>query len=249
MLNNTNRKAMNINKLNNNLGQVLKGTDADNFSKMLDNFRFTSTSTTQQQPTMPVINVSPVQVVQIDKEGEIKEMVKKAINNQLKERNTETKVVIQEKEQEQEKEKEEKPEMVIKRKSKKKNRNLRSFTIYNISKNLNCKVTINEGRYRASNPQDAARKAFNRYCNKHNKQSSECEYFLTVKETTRGSNGDLNTYKMIRTKLKKPLVRFAGTSREYFIKYGVDVEPVQTPDACYRNQIDSKKKKSLKSSK
>jgi hypothetical protein len=242
MFNNTNKKAMNINKLNNTFGQVIKGTDAESFSKMLENFRFTSTAAAAPAPApqIPVINVSPVQVVQVDKKNNIERIVKEAMSKYVPELPKTQPESVPEPE----------PILPKKKKSKKKsNKQSRSFTIYSISKTLNCKEIINEGRYRANNPVDAARKAFNRFCNKKTKKPSECSYFLTVKETTRGSSGELNTYKLVRTKLDKPLVRFAGTPNEYLIKYGVDVEAVQTPSDCSRNNIDSNKKKSVKNSK
>lgn len=232
-----------------NVGKVVKDTEAENLSKMLDNFKYGSSPQTQQQPmTMPTINVSPVQVVQIDQDKLMKKNVNKLVKNALNKYITEKKI----------KKKKKSPVLkpdvsfpspVLKPQKTKKKRDFRSFTIFTISKNLECKKVINEGRYRSSNPQDAARKAFNRYCNKSNQTEKTCAYFLTVKETTRGSEGDLNTYKMNRTKLKQPIVMFPGTPREYFIKYGTDVEAVQTPKNCIRNKIGSESKSLNKSKK
>ena len=254
------KKISDNNKKDMNVGKVVKDTEAENLSKMLDNFKYGSSPKTQQQPmTMPTINVSPVQVVQIDQDKLMKKnvnkLVKKALNKYITEKKIKKKKtspvvkppvdvpspVV--------KPPVDVPSPVVKPKKTKKKRDLRSFTIFTISKNLECKQLINEGRYRSSNPQDAARKAFNRYCNKSNQTEKTCAYFLTVKETTRGSDGDLNTYKMVRTKLKKPIVMFPGTPREYFIKYGTDVEAVQTPKNCIRNKIGSESKSLNKSKK
>ena len=254
------KKISDNNKKDMNVGKVVKDTEAENLSKMLDNFKYGSSPQTQQQPmTIPTINVSPVQVVQIDQDKLMKKnvnkLVKKALNKYITEKNIKKKKkspvvkppvdvpspVV--------KPPVDVPSPVVKQQKTKKKRDLRSFTIFTISKNLECKQLINEGRYRSSNPQDAARKAFNRYCNTSNQTEKTCAYFLTVKETTRGSDGDLNTYKMTRTKLKKPIVRFPGTPREYFIKYGTDVEAVQTPKNCIRNKIGPESKSLNKSKK
>lgn len=47
------------------------------------------------------------------------------------------------------------------KKSLKNKKNPRTFTIYNISKHLNCREDKYEGRYRASNFRNAAQKAYN----------------------------------------------------------------------------------------
>jgi len=243
------KKISDNNKKDMNVGKVVKDTEAENLSKMLDNFKYGSSPQTQQQPmTMPTINVSPVQVVQIDQDKLMKKNVNKLVKKALNKYITEKKIK-KKKKSPVVKPPVDVPSPVVKPKKTKKKRDLRSFTIFTISKNLECKQLINEGRYRSSNPQDAARKAFNRYCNKSNQTEKTCAYFLTVKETTRGSDGDLNTYKMVRTKLKKPIVMFPGTPREYFIKYGTDVEAVQTPKNCIRNKIGSESKSLNKSKK
>ena len=276
------KKISDNNKKDMNVGKVVKDTEAENLSKMLDNFKYGSSPQTQQQPmTMPTINVSPVQVVQIDQDKLMKKNVNKLVKKALNKYITEKKIKKKKKSPVVKpavnvpspvvkppvdvpspvvkppvdvpspvvKPPVDVPSPVVKPKKTKKKRDLRSFTIFTISKNLECKQLINEGRYRSSNPQDAARKAFNRYCNKSNQTEKTCAYFLTVKETTRGSDGDLNTYKMVRTKLKNPIVMFPGTPREYFIKYGTDVEAVQTPKNCIRNKIGSESKSLNKSKK
>lgn len=263
--------------------KVIKDNEADNFSKMLENFRY-STSPNQKQQSIPSIHVAPVQVINFDQEKileknvnklvksaldkyKLGEETKEEINNLIEDDVTkpepEAEAVepksVAEPEPEAEAVKPEpepapvaealaEPEAkklkksVSKKKTKKK-KNLRSFTIFNISRNLNCKEELNEGRYRAKDPQSAAKKAFNRFCNRTNQNEKKCNYFLTVKETTRGSNGDLNTYKMMRVKLPKPIVRLAGTPDEYLNRYGTEMEPVQTPKSCYRNKLGNKSKK------
>ena len=246
--------------------KVIKDNEADNFSKMLENFRY-STSPNQKQQTIPSIHVAPVQVINFDQEKilekNVNKLVKSALDkyklgettqdeiNKLIEPVAEEAVgeevgeeaVAEEAVAEEAVAEAKKLKKPVSKKKTKKKKNLRSFTIFNISRNLNCKEELNEGRYRAKDPQSAARKAFNRYCNRTNQKEKECNYFLTVKETTRGSNGDLNTYKMMRIKLAKPVVRFAGTPKEYLNKYDTEMEPVQTPKSCYRNKLGNKSKK------
>jgi hypothetical protein len=57
-------KKQEIQSLDSSLGKVLKGSHADEFSDVLENFKF-SKDTTKPSTQMPVINVSPVQIVQM----------------------------------------------------------------------------------------------------------------------------------------------------------------------------------------
>jgi len=283
--------------------KVIKDSEADNFSKMLENFRYSTTPNQNQQ--VPSIHVAPVQVINFDQEKILEKNVNKLVKNALEkyqpsendpkdeidkiiaeplvksplepkaesplepkaESPLEPKAksplepksepplepkaesLLEPKDESPLEPKDEsplEPKAEPKKKSKKKTKkkkNLRSFTIFNISRNLNCKEELNEGRYKAKDPQSAAKKAFNRYCNRTNQKEKECSYFLTVKEITRGSNSDLNTYKMMRVKLPKPIVRFAGTPKEYVNRYDTDLEAVQTPKSCYRNKLGNKSKK------
>jgi hypothetical protein len=54
-------------------------------------------------------------------------------------------------------------------------------------------------------PASAARKAGNKLC-RYKKINGSCIWFITVRERTQGSNDNEHTYKVIRHKLKEPLV-------------------------------------------
>jgi hypothetical protein len=54
-------------------------------------------------------------------------------------------------------------------------------------------------------PASAARKAGNKLC-RYKKIKGVCVWFITVRERTQGSNDTERTYKVIRHKLKEPLV-------------------------------------------
>ena len=103
----------------------------------------------------------------------------------------------------------------------------RSFTIYNISKHLNCRELNNEGRYRASNHRNAALKAF---INKTKNKEGPITYYITINEP---SSSIVKTFKMVRDTMLK-----------------LNIEPVETPSNCVRNLLNSKsKRKSKKQSK
>jgi hypothetical protein len=60
-------------------------------------------------------------------------------------------------------------------------------------------------------PASAARKAGNKLC-RYKKLTGACVWFITVREKTQGSNDTERTYKVIRYKLKEPLVIGEGDS-------------------------------------
>ena len=90
---------------------------------------------------------------------------------------------------------------------------------------------MNIGRYRAGDPLSAARKGFNRYC-RTKKINKLCEFFITIKETTRGSSNNLFSYKAVRKLRQRPVVMFPGTQREYMIEHRTNIEPIEVPQAC-----------------
>lgn len=79
----------------------------------------------------------------------------------------------------------------------------RSFTIKNISSNKKIKSKLN-GRYISKSPINAAKKALNHEC-RESKIKGVCTFNITIKETTEGSKKNEYTYKVKRSKLKKPL--------------------------------------------
>ena len=94
----------------------------------------------------------------------------------------------------------------------------RSFCISAVQNVSGCVTKFAKGRYLSSNPGSAAKKAFTRLCNLKNIKG-KCTFVVTVKETTKGSNGKEFTYKIERTKLKKPLVMMEGTDKEFKIEF------------------------------
>ena len=109
----------------------------------------------------------------------------------------------------------------------------RSFTVVNISKHGGCKTKFNEGRFINRHPTGAAKKAFNEHCRVKNIRGV-CVFHITLKETTRGSEGELFSYKLRRNKLKKPIIRFEGTPKQFLIEYKTKIESVDTPTTCTR---------------
>lgn len=95
----------------------------------------------------------------------------------------------------------------------------RTFTIYNISKNLNCRELNNEGRYRASNHRNSAIKAFT---NKTKNKEGSITYYITINEP---ASGIVKTFKI---------------SRDAMLK--LNIEPVETPGNCVRNSLKTKSK-------
>lgn len=103
----------------------------------------------------------------------------------------------------------------------------RSFTIYNISKYLNCRELNNEGRYRASNHRNAAIKAF---INKTKNKEGAITNYITINEP---ASGIVKTFKISRDSMLK-----------------LNIETVETPGNCVRNSLKTKsKRKSKKQSK
>ena len=102
----------------------------------------------------------------------------------------------------------------------------RSFTIYNISKYLNCKELNNEGRYRASNHRNAAIKAF---INKTKNKEGPIKNYITINEPASG------------------IVKTFQISRDSMLK--LNIETVETPSNCVRNLLKTKYKRKSKSKK
>ena len=94
----------------------------------------------------------------------------------------------------------------------------RSFCISAVKNVSGCVTKFSKGRYLSSNPGSAAKKAFTRLCNLKNIKG-KCTFIVTIKETTKGSKGKEFTYKIERTKLKKPLVMMEGTDKEFKIEF------------------------------
>jgi hypothetical protein len=240
---NTNIKS--LNSLNTSLGGILKGTHADEFSKVLENFKFSHSdkpvaAVTPVAAPPPIINVSPVQVVQLDKKCNKPKVITKYIVRYKTKSKKKTKTESNKKTKTKSNKKNKKKPVVVVEEKKKPSRKMkpasvaeRSFTIVNISKHGGCKTKFNEGRFINRNPAGAAKKAFNEHCRVKNIRGV-CVFHITMKETTRGSDGDIFSYKLRRNKLKKPIIRFEGTSKQFEIEYKTEIKSVDTPTTCTR---------------
>jgi hypothetical protein len=239
-----------LQSLNSGLGDVLKGTHATEFSDVLENFKFSKNTAPQVIPPAapaPIINVSPVQVVQMGNKSDMNNMksqmneLKKEINSLKKPSAVKTKKPSAVKTKKPSAVKTKKPSVVKnekpsvvknKKPSVVKNKEpKRSFTTVSISKHGNCPTKFNEGRFLSRNPAGAAKKAFNEHCRVKNIRGI-CALHVTLKETTQGSQNKLFTYKLQRRKLEKPIVRLEGTDKQFLIEYTIKVKSVPTPTIC-----------------
>lgn len=93
----------------------------------------------------------------------------------------------------------------------------RSFKVISVHKNDGSTIPFKPGRYISSTPMGAAKKAFTKLCNSRSKKILR----ITIQESTSQSNGKQFSYQIQRTKLKTPIVRFAGTDKEFKIRYSV----------------------------
>ena len=107
----------------------------------------------------------------------------------------------------------------------------RSFTVVQVGKHGGCKTKFRGGKYVSKAPVSAAMKAFSSFC-KYKRIRGVCTLFVTLQETTRGSNGKMYTYKLNRYRLKEPLIRFEGTDKEYVIQYTRKAKAVAVPPSC-----------------
>ena len=103
---------------------------------------------------------------------------------------------------------------------------MRFFTVVQAKKSNGCLTKHKEGRYKGRAPVDAAKKAFNELC-RVKKIRGVCTMVITVRETTQGSDKKLFTYKLMRHKLKEPIV-LQGASGEYKIEYKISAKSQKT---------------------
>ena len=108
---------------------------------------------------------------------------------------------------------------------------MRTFKVIDVRKHGGCKTKFKEGRYTSSTPMGAAKKTFTRLC-KLKKIRGRCTLIVTVQETTLGSNKKQFSYKLSRKLLKKPIIRLAGTDKEFKIKYKVQANAVKKVSKC-----------------
>ena len=127
----------------------------------------------------------------------------------------------------------------------------RSFCVSAVQNVSGCVTKFAPGRYLSANPGSAAKKAFTRLCNLKNIKG-KCTFVVTIKETTSGSKGKEFTYKIERTKLKKPLVMMEGTDNEFKIEYETKAKKHAQIEKCKEGRTRTPgpmKKKSRRSEK
>ena len=109
--------------------------------------------------------------------------------------------------------------------------NKRSFQVSNVQNIDGCPTKFRQGRYLSTNPNGAAKKAFNGLCNLK-RIKGKCTFLVTVRETTSGSNKKEFTYKLNRTRLSKPLVMMEGTDKEFRIYYEIRSHSTKNLPKC-----------------
>lgn len=91
----------------------------------------------------------------------------------------------------------------------------RIFRIVDVVKNDG--IDFSDGVYHGKRPQQAALKAFNKYCNKAKLQN--CTRKFTIEEITRNSKNKRFSYTGQRKKLDIPKEIERGNGIEYVVKY------------------------------
>jgi hypothetical protein len=109
--------------------------------------------------------------------------------------------------------------------------NKRSFQVSNVQNVDGCPTKFRQGRYLSTSPNGAAKKAFNGLCNLK-RIKGKCTLLVTVRETTAGTNKKEFTYKLNRTRLKKPLVMMEGTDNEFKIYYEISSRSTKNIPKC-----------------
>ncbi len=128
----------------------------------------------------------------------------------------------------------------------------RTFKLTNVVNTDGCPTKFKEGRYKGTHMK-AAKKAFTSLCN-HKNIRGKCMFYISVQETTQGSgkkmmiNDDNNNgkkamvvkkerhYKVIREKLKEPMVMFEGTDKEYQMLYQSKAYSVKRIPTCTKER-------------
>jgi len=126
----------------------------------------------------------------------------------------------------------------------------RTFKVTNVVNTDGCPTKFKAGRY-TGNHMSAAKKAFTSLCN-HKNVKGKCMFYISVQETTQGSgkkvmlnddNGKKAVvvkkerhYKVVREKLKEPVVMFEGTDKEYKMLYQSKASSVKRLPACTKGR-------------
>lgn len=96
---------------------------------------------------------------------------------------------------------------------------MRTFTVIGAFTAKGCKTKFRDGTtYTAKKPAQAASKAFTELC-RVKRVRGVAAYYVVLREKTQGSAKKEYSYLLHRKKLDTPLVRFAGTDKEFKIRY------------------------------
>ena len=96
---------------------------------------------------------------------------------------------------------------------------MRTFTVIGAFTAKGCKTKFRDGTtYTAKKPAQAASKAFTELC-RVKRVRGVAAYYVVLREKTQGSAKKEYSYLLHRNKLDTPLVRFAGTDKEFKIRY------------------------------
>ena len=108
---------------------------------------------------------------------------------------------------------------------------MRYFKIIDVkqyTKKIQRNVDHKCGRYKSIIPISAAKKAFTSLCRLH-KIKGKCSMVITIQETSKNNEGKSKsfTYKVSRVLLKKPIIRFKDTAKEFKIKYVIKAKTIK----------------------
>jgi hypothetical protein len=121
----------------------------------------------------------------------------------------------------------------------------RTFKVVEALNRDGCATKFNvDARYKSDktgSPMPAARKAFSQLCRVKNIRG-RCAFYLTIQETTQGSDKKQYTYKLIRVKLAEPIVIGEGDAQRR-IEYKTEAKSM-SPEDVARDCKKGKKKSS-----
>ena len=121
----------------------------------------------------------------------------------------------------------------------------RTFKVVEALNRDGCSTKFNvDARYKSDktgSPMPAARKAFSQLCRVKNIKG-RCAFYLTIQETTQGSDKKQYTYKLIRVKLAEPILIGEGDAQRK-IEYKTEAKSM-SPEEVSRDCKKGKKKSS-----
>jgi len=105
----------------------------------------------------------------------------------------------------------------------------RTFTIIGAYNSKGCPTKVRKNTtYKGSTPGSAAKKAFTELC-RVKQIRGVATFYVVIREKTQGSSKKVFSYLLRRKKLKKPLLRFEGTDKEFKILYENTIKSAQVP--------------------